>query len=380
MRRRGGAHVMLDRGITLLRIRGIPVRLHPSLLVFLPYLAFVAMRQIGFVAGALGLQRDEFHLPPLFWGVVLAVGLFVAVLAHELAHSLVAIRSGVRVRSITLMMLGGVSLIEGELPPGREAWMAFAGPLASFAIAALAYGVFRVVPLPAEVRAALFAFAMTNGMLGVFNLLPAFPMDGGRVLRGLLAGRVGQRRATEVAAGLGKVMAVAFALYGIFSFNLVLLLIAWFVYAGAGAEQGRLSLRHALEGVPVRELMSDRLGEAQAEEPVGDVLRRLSRDGLAGARVWGPNGAPGRYLVGIVTADGLEGVAARGGATAPVTVAMEQRPPEAHPWDEATSALESLAGGDVQAVAVVDEAGSVVGVVTANELKRAAVLGRLSRS
>ncbi len=371
---------MLDRGITLLRVRGIPVRLHPSLLLFLPYLAFVAMRQIGFVAGALHLPPDAFHLPPLLWGVILAVGLFVAVLAHELSHSLVAIRSGVRVRSITLMMLGGVSFIEGELPPRREAWMAFAGPLASFAIGAVSYGAYRVVPLPSEARAALFAFAMTNGMLGVFNLLPAFPMDGGRVLRGLLAGRLGQERATAVAAGIGKVMAVAFALYAVISFNLVLLLIAWFVYAGAGAEQGRLSLRHALEGVPVRELMSDRLGEAQAEEPVGEVLRRLSRDGLAGARVWGPDGAPGRYLVGLVTPDGLEGVAARGGAAAPVTVAMDRRPPEAHPWDEAITALESLAGGEARAVAVVDEAGSIVGVVTPKELERAALLARSSRS
>lgn len=126
--------------------------------------------------------------------------------------------------------------------------------------------------------------------------------------------------------------------------------------------------------------MSDWLGEAQAEEPVGDVLRRLVRGGLAGARVWGPDGAPGRSLVGIVTADGLEGVAERGGAGAPVTSAMDQRPPEAHPWDEATTALESLASGDAQAVAVVDEAGDIIGVVTPSELKRAAVLGRLSRS
>ncbi len=371
---------MLDRGFTLLRVRGIPVRLHPSLLLFLPYLAFVAMRQIGYVAARLGLPRDAFHLPPLFWGVLLAVGLFVAVLAHELAHSLVAVQSGARVRSITLMMLGGVSLIEGEMPPAREAWMAFAGPLASFAIAALSYGAFRVFPLPAEARAALFPFAMTNAMLGVFNLLPAFPMDGGRVLRGLLAGRLGKARATAVAAGLGRAMAVAFALFAVLSFNLILLLIAWFVYAGAGAEQGRLSLRNALEGVPVRELMTDRLGEAQAEEHVGEVLRRLAREGLAGARVWGPDGAPGRYLLGLVTADGLEGLAERGGAGAPVTAAMDQRPPQTHPWDEATTALESLAGGDAQAVAVVDEVGSIVGLVTAGDLKRAALLGRLSRS
>jgi Zn-dependent protease len=236
---------MLDRGLTLFRVRGIPVRLHPSLLLFLPFVAFMATRQLGFVASALGVPLEAFHLPPLVWGGILAVGLFVAVLVHELCHCLVAVRSGVRVRSITLMMLGGVSLLDGDLPANREAWMAFAGPLASFGIAAGSYGLFRALPLPPEALAALLAFAMTNAVLGAFNLLPAFPMDGGRVLRGLLAGRVGSERATVIAAQVGKVMAFAFALYAVWSFNLILLLIAWFVYSGARAEQARLSVRHA---------------------------------------------------------------------------------------------------------------------------------------
>jgi Zn-dependent protease len=228
---------MLDQGITIFRIRGIPVRLHPSLLVFLPYLAFAATRQLDGVARLLGIPRDAFRLPPLAWGVILAVGLFVAVLAHELCHSLVAVRSGARVHAITLMMLGGVSFIAGRLSPGREAWMAFAGPLASLAIAAASFAVFHFVPLPAEARAALFAFALTNALIGAFNLLPAFPMDGGRIVRALLARWIGQVRATVFAARLGKVMAVALALYAIVSFNLFLLLIAWFVYAGARGEE-----------------------------------------------------------------------------------------------------------------------------------------------
>jgi Zn-dependent protease len=235
--REGGARIMLDRGLTIFRIRGIPVRLHPSLLVFLPYLAFVAMRQLGAVARLLGIPRDAFRLPPLVWGVILAVGLFVAVLVHELCHSLVALRSGARVHAITLMMLGGVSFIDGRLSPGREAWMAFAGPLGSFAIAAASFAVFRFVPLPQEALAALFAFALTNALIGAFNLLPAFPMDGGRIVRGLLARRIGQARATVFAARLGKVMAVALGLYALWSLNLLLLLIAWFVYAGARGEE-----------------------------------------------------------------------------------------------------------------------------------------------
>lgn len=368
---------MLDQGLTIARIRGIPIRLHFSLLLFLPYVAVLAMRQIGYVAAALGLPPDAFHLPPLVWGVILAIGLFVAVLFHELCHSLVAVRSGARVRSITLMMLGGVSFIEGELSPGREAWMAFAGPLGSFAVAAASYAIFRFVPLPAEVMAALAAFTVTNALLGVFNLLPAFPMDGGRVVRGLLAGKLGKDRATAVAAKLGKVMAVGFALYAVWSFNLILLLIAWFVYSGARAEESRLSLHHVLEGVPVRELMSERLGEAGAEEPVRDVLPRLVRGGMAGARVWAKNGDPMPHVVGVVTTEGLSGAAERGAAGEPIGRALVAPLPAAHPWDEAERALKPLSNGEAPAVVVVDAADEIVGLVTVNELERAATLSKL---
>jgi Zn-dependent protease len=368
---------MLESGFIIFRIRGIPVRLHPSLLLFLPFVAISAMQQIHRVAWSLDVPAEAFRLPPLAWGILLAVGLFVAVLIHELAHSLVALRSGARVRSITLMMLGGVSLIEGELSPRREAWMAFAGPLASFGLAAVSYLFYRYLPLPVEVRVALFTFSGTNAILGIFNLLPAFPMDGGRVVRGLLAGRIGKERATLVAARLGKGMAALFAAYALYSFNLILLLIAWFVYTGAGAEQERLSMVHLLKGVPVTDFMSDRLGEARIDETVGEVLRRLLRGGLAGARVVDPRDP---WAFGVVTADDLEGVAARGGMDAPVSAAMGSGLAKVHPGDDASQALEALSNGETRAVLVVGPHEEVLGVVTPGDLRRAVALGRLQRS
>lgn len=233
---------MFDRGVTVLRIRGIPIKLDITLLVFLPYVAFTAASQFSLIASSLGIPREALHLPPLAWGAILAVGLFVAILAHELAHSLVALKNGIKVRSITLMMLGGVSQIESE-DPAHEAWMAFAGPLMSFGIALGSYAVYRLLPAPAEVGVALLAFAITNAILGVFNLLPAFPMDGGRVLRGLLSGRLGRDRATRIATGIGKVMAVILGLVALVSFNPILVLIAAFIYMGASAEQERADAR-----------------------------------------------------------------------------------------------------------------------------------------
>ncbi|KYF99073.1 zinc metallopeptidase, partial [Sorangium cellulosum] len=292
---------MFDQGLTVLRIRGIPIRLHITLLIFLPYLAYVAASQFTFIAASLEIPREALRLPPLAWGAILAVGLFVAVLAHELAHALVALKNGIRVRAITLMMLGGVSQIERD-DPEHEAWMAFAGPLMSFGIALGSYAAYRLLPAPAEVGVALLAFAITNAILGVFNLLPAFPMDGGRVLRGLLHRRLGRARATRVATAIGKAMAVAFGLFGLLSWNLILVLIAVFVHMGASAEQARSSTRDLLRGLPVARFMTDRLGDAYADESPRAVAERLLRHNLVGARVIDdPRGGEGRREIGVVT-------------------------------------------------------------------------------
>jgi Zn-dependent protease/predicted transcriptional regulator len=368
---------MLDSGLTVLRVRGIPVRLHLSLLLFLPYVAYIATRQFRYLANRIGVTPEDLHLAPVGWGIILAIGLFVAVLAHELAHSLVAIRYGARVRSITLMMLGGVSLVEGELAPKKEAWMAFVGPLASFAIAAVSYGLYRLLPVPIEVSIALFAFALTNLLLAVFNLLPAFPMDGGRVLRGLLATRMGEERATHVAARVGQGMAVLFAGWALVSLNLILLLIAWFVWAGASAEKQRTTILGALRGVDVTDLMSSRLGDARIDEHVGDVLSRLTASGLSGARVLSGEEFETTRVSGVVATEDLQSAAERGGAEAPVASVMDERPQAVHAGEDATAALGALSRGEAHAVMVLDARDHVIGLVTPTEIRRAMALGKL---
>ena len=275
---------MFDRGVTVLRIRGIPIRLHISLLIFLPYVAFVASTQFAAIASSIGVPREAFRLPPIAWGVILAVGLFIAILAHELAHSLVALRHGVRVRAITLMMLGGVSQMEQD-DPENEAWMAFAGPLMSFGIALAAY-LYRLLPGEGPLDVAFLAFAVTNALLGAFNLLPAFPMDGGRVLRGILSPhRPRSRDADCDRAGQGN--GRAFGFFGLLSYNFILVLIAIFVYMGSAAEQGRLGARAIVRGLPVARLMTDRIGDAYVDEPADAVAERLLRQNLVAARVLG---------------------------------------------------------------------------------------------
>jgi CBS domain-containing protein len=278
------------------------------------------------------------------------------------------------------MMLGGVSRMERDVRPDREAWMAFAGPLASFGIAVFAW-LMQLLPLPPEVRVAFLALAFANLVLGAFNLLPAFPMDGGRVLRGLLVRRLGPMRATQVAATIGKGMAVLFGLVGLLSFNVLLVLIAAFVYMGASGEQVRLELRHVLEGVPVSDVMSARLGEARVDESTSDVARRLFQQNLAGAIVKDTNGVTSHddgatdHVLGIVTTNDLARPEnARGRSAATIGSTMRTDVPRVHARDDAAKTLDALVNGDTDAVLVLDETEHVVGLVTTADIQRAMTL------
>lgn len=365
---------MFERGLTVFRIRGIPIKLHITLLLFLPYVAFMATTQFSVIAAQLGVSREVMRLPPAAWGAVLAIALFVAILAHELAHSMVALKNGLRVRSITLMMLGGVSQIEDE-DPDHEAWMAFAGPLMSFAIAAVSYLAYRLVPGRTGVDVALLIFALTNAVIGVFNLLPAFPMDGGRVLRGLLSKRIGRERATRAATAVGKVMAVALGVWGMLSVNLILVLIAVFVFLGASAERVRLGTQEMIRGIPVAQLMTDRLGDAYADESAPAVAERLLRHNLVGARVlggFGPHAAD--HEIGVVTAWDLGRLADRGDRHATVADVMRPDQLTVHAKDDAAQSIAAMTRGEASAVAVLDEREHVIGLVTPAEIQRALAL------
>ncbi len=371
---------MFDQSITAFRLRKIPVKLHITLLLFIPYVAFVATRQFARFVDELGMPVEDIHVPPFVWGLILAVALFGSILLHELAHSLVARRQGAEVQSITLMALGGVSQLRGEVHPEHEAWMAFVGPLTSLGIAATSYGAFALLRLPPEVAAALLVVAWMNLALGVFNLLPAFPMDGGRVLRGLLVSRVGRSRATRIATVVGKVMAGAFAIYGIVSFNVVLVLIAGFVYLGASAEQSRLAARDVLRGVSMADLMTTRLGEAHPGEAAVDVARRLLIGNLVGATVLDGEESPlGPRPLGLVLASELAERVARQGRDLPVEKAMLTNLASVQVGDDATSALDAMVSGDGKAVLVLGSGGGVVGLVTDAEIQRLMALAALGQ-
>jgi Zn-dependent protease len=373
--------MMFGKSWTMFRIRGIPIKLHVSLAFFLPYVAFVSSLQYRSIARSLDIDPATSALPPLAWGIVLAIGLFVAILLHELGHCLVALESGVRVRSITLMMLGGVSSMERDVSTSREAWMAFAGPLVSFLIAFASYAIYRWLNVLPDVDVALLAFSITNGVVGAFNLLPAFPMDGGRILRGLLSGHFGLVRATNIATRTGQVMAILFGVWGFLNFNVILILIAAFVYMGASGERARLNTRDVLHGFPVSQFMNDRLGDAWAGESAGVVARRLLANNWVGARVApaplhpGPDGPNlGIPSMGIITAWDLTPDGRDGETDHSIQSRVRTDLPKVRSDEDASRALELFLGGQVNTVLVVDDQQRVVGLLTPTEVKRALVL------
>lgn len=237
------------------RLFGIDVKVHWSFVLVLAFGAFLyGTGPAGWLIGGL-------------YGVVTMLLLFVCVTLHEYGHALTARRFGIQTRSILLLPIGGVANLE-RMPekPIQEFLIVIAGPLVNFAIAALLVPVvflfgseaaaglgqsrvfFDNLAAPGPLNLLLYLF-LTNVLLGFFNLLPAFPMDGGRLLRSLLAMAMPYVQATRYAVLVGRLMAVAFALFGIVSGNISLLLIAFFVYVGGSAELEAVSSRAVLRGV-----------------------------------------------------------------------------------------------------------------------------------
>ena len=220
-------------------------------------------------------------------GIAFILALFACVVLHELGHALTAPRYGIRTRDITLLPIGGVSRLE-RIPdnPRQEVWVSLAGPAVNVVIAAILYAWLLLSqtwrPLSALTMAGgpfLERLLLVNVSLAVFNLLPAFPMDGGRVLRALLAMRMEYVRATQVAAHVGQALALGFGLIGLFS-NPFLVFIALFVWIGAAQEASIVQMRTGLSGIPVSRAMLTNFQTVAPDDPGQRVLELI----LAGSQ------------------------------------------------------------------------------------------------
>ena len=253
-------------------------------------------------------------------GIAFILALFACVVLHELGHALTARRYGIRTRDITLLPIGGVSRLE-RIPddPRQEVWVSLAGPAVNVVIAAALYAWLLLShalrPLSVLTMAGgpfLERLLLVNVSLAVFNLLPAFPMDGGRVLRALLAMRMDYVRATQVAAQVGQAMALVFGLLGLFT-NPFLVFIAFFVWIGAAQEASMVQMRTALSGIPVSRAMLTDFHTVAPDDTAKRVLELI----LAGSQqdfpvLDGGQGSQGGRLSGVLLrSDVLKALAQR---------------------------------------------------------------------
>ncbi|MBE0683585.1 MAG: site-2 protease family protein [Anaerolineales bacterium] len=308
------------------------------------------------------------------WGEVLAgigfiLTLFLCVILHEFGHALTARKYGIKTRDITIYPIGGVARLE-RMPekPIEELWVALMGPAVNVVIAA---GLFAylfltssLIPL-SELTIATGSFlerVMTvNILLVLFNLIPAFPMDGGRVLRALLAMRMDYVRATQIAANIGQGLALLFGFIGLFG-NPSLLFIAFFVWIGASQESSATQMKNAISGIPVGRAM---LTDYKSLSP-RDPLSRMAQLILAGSQHDFPVIDNDR-VVGVVTRDDFLNALTRDGQNTAVSAVMKSGLPEVDSHDMVETALMRIQESGVPALPVT-HAGQLVGIVTAENI------------
>ena len=351
------------------RITGIPIRLNVTLVVFLPLLAWLISReeQLSFYAGvvdaiaprAVDAAAVQSGTAPVIVGVATALGLFVGVLLHELGHSWTARRYGITITSITLWIFGGMARME-DLPEdwNVELYVALAGPAMSVLVGAACYASLFVLPAQPVLVVVVGSLAVINVTLAIFNLVPAFPMDGGRVLRALLARSRPYAEATRTAATVGKFMAVLMAIFAVLAFAPILLLVAMFVYIAAGAESRATVLRELLQGVTVRELMSTDVRTVTPETTVAAFLDRVLTERTTAYPVMERG-----TVTGVVTLDSIRSVPVDDRETTTVADVMGSSPPTVAPDADAFDALSAMSSTAGDRVLVVED-GRFVGQVT----------------
>jgi Zn-dependent protease/CBS domain-containing protein len=356
---------------------GIPIKLDLTFLLVLPLFAYLIGTRIEPVSEILnetlgaGIDATALTGGALPWalGLAAAVGLFVGVVLHELGHSLTAQRYGFPIDSITLWLFGGIAAFS-EMPEDwrQELNIAVAGPIVSVLVGVGSYGLFLLAPellggaspeLLGGTRFVLGYLAVLNVVLAVFNMIPAFPMDGGRVLRALLARSQPYAQATQRAASVGKLFAVLMGLFGLFAFNIILIGVAFFVFVAASSEAQQVTMRAAFQDVTVGDIMTpaDDLHTVEPDTTVAELVRRMFTERHTGYPVVDRDAFEGERLVGLVTlsdARAIEPVERDAYTVEDVmTTDLETITPES----DAMTAIERMREHDIGRLLVVNGAG-----------------------
>lgn len=352
----------MNSSIRLFDIRGITLRMH---LTF-PLILVWAALQFG-LFGGLGTSGAIF-------GILVTLLLFVIVVLHELGHSIVAQHYGISVKDIVLLPIGGMAQMK-SIPedPVQEFFIAIAGPLVNFILAGLmilvnlAFGLGGSLANPLALLygfgsislASIFDYLfIANLFLGIFNLLPAFPMDGGRILRALLATRLNYVKATDIAALVGKMMAILLGAWGVFGGGIFLILIAFFVFIEADQEGKMVKVRHMMRGLTVAQAYSAQARTLDSQATVGEAME-LALNSLQSDFPVVDSG----QVVGLLTRSKLVEALNQNGPAMPVGYVMLKDVEPVTPEEELYDVQQQMMESQLNALPVAS-AGGYLGLIT----------------
>jgi Zn-dependent protease len=347
----------------VIHVFGVPVRFHFTFILLLIFLLFIGVgdRQSGLMTA------------------LYVLALFASVLLHELGHTLVAHQYGIRTTEIVMYPIGGVSRPE-RIPKGREEfWIAISGPLVNGLIAAGLFGwlatqhQFLPIELLREPTDANLVerIATGNFLLFIFNLLPAYPMDGGRVLRSALMLWMAEEEATRIAASAGQALAAMLGLYGLLSSNFIVVFVAMFIYIGASQEGAALRGRLLTSGVPVRAAMITdfrTLAHGESIRDAGNLLLATSQHDFPVMH--------GDQVLGLLTRAALLRAMMTEGPDAYVASAMDRNPQRVSPDTPLSGVLQDISG--MRACALVMDGEKLVGLLTSENVSSFILLRQVS--
>ncbi|RPJ17630.1 MAG: site-2 protease family protein [Chloroflexi bacterium] len=335
---------------------GVDVFVHATFLLLIGWIGYSHWLQYGTIA-------------KVAEGILFILALFLCVVLHEYGHALTARRYGIKTRDITLYPIGGVARLE-RMPekPIEELWVALMGPAVNVVIAAVLFaylfvtnGLVPMTDLTVTSGSFLARLMTVNISLVLFNLIPAFPMDGGRVLRALLAMRMDYVRATQVAANVGQGMAFLFGLIGLFG-NPFLLFIAFFVWIGASQEASMVQMRNTISGIPVTHAMQTRFETLSPSDHLDRVVNLI----LAGSQQDFPVVEEGQF-VGVLTRDDFIRALSQQGQNTPVVDVIRRNLPSVDSHEMVETALTRLQESGAKTLPVM-HGGRFVGLVTSENI------------
>lgn len=370
----------MEGSIQIGTVLGIPIRLHFSFLLIIPLFAWIIGIQITIIAEMLS---DFSNIPidtqpltqgllPYILGTIIATGLFVGVFLHELTHSYFALKKGIKIRSITLLLFGGVAEIEEGIPdPSDEFLIAIVGPISSGIIGAVCIGIAYladyIIINPTWAAVIVFIFwylGLLNLLLFGFNLIPAFPMDGGRVLRAYLAKRMDKYKATKIAANIGKIFAIFFGILGIVTLNFIIVIIALFIFFGAEQETTMTRYTSLLEGIQISGVMTKEVTSVSPSMPVPELINMMYMYKHLGFPV-----IDREELVGIVALEDINKSSEIDREAMKVKDIMTREVITLAPDQPLNEVLQKMAQRNVGRIPIVSD-GNVVGIVTRSDILR----------